>query len=226
MIPSSRHNLNTGNPFFCIPKQLPESDSNNNFLPQPNALTKIRLYPENKIWIWIILLSWVNKQLWILIPSLNISHCRIDLELLARGHGGKEKEGDHSKFYCGEDKDGGCGWVWSRRKDGQGKAGWHLSVHSHACETGSIKFDFRAEMSRFMNLQPPHRAILYQVCSYHRHNLYICMLSCAPECFYGLGPAPCPADLDHWSPPPDSEGRGKRVLLLGTSTDEPVSYWT
>ena len=74
MIPSSRNNLNTGNPFVHIPKQLPESDSDNNFLPQPNALTKIRLYPENKIWIWIILLSWVNKQLWILIPSLNIPH--------------------------------------------------------------------------------------------------------------------------------------------------------
>jgi hypothetical protein len=54
---------------------LPESDSDNNFLLQPNALTKIRLYPENKIWIRIILLSWVNKQLWILIPSLNIPHC-------------------------------------------------------------------------------------------------------------------------------------------------------
>ena len=44
MIPSSRNNLNTGNPFVCIPKQLPELDSDNNFLP----------YPENKIWIWII----------------------------------------------------------------------------------------------------------------------------------------------------------------------------
>ena len=54
MIPSSRNNLNTGNPFVCIPKQLPELDSDNNFLPQPNSLTKIRLYPENKIWIWII----------------------------------------------------------------------------------------------------------------------------------------------------------------------------
>ena len=49
MIPSSRNNLNTGNPFVHIPKQLPESDSDNNFLPQPNALTKIRLYPEKKI---------------------------------------------------------------------------------------------------------------------------------------------------------------------------------
>ena len=49
MIPSSRNNLNTGNPFVHIPKQLLESDSDNNFLPQPNALTKIRLYPENKI---------------------------------------------------------------------------------------------------------------------------------------------------------------------------------
>ena len=55
-------------------KQLPELDFDNNFLPQPNALTKIRLYPENKIWIQIILLSWINKQLWILIPSLNILH--------------------------------------------------------------------------------------------------------------------------------------------------------
>jgi hypothetical protein len=49
MIPSSGNNLNTGNPFVRIPKQLPESDSDNNFLLQPNALTKIRLYPENKI---------------------------------------------------------------------------------------------------------------------------------------------------------------------------------
>jgi hypothetical protein len=46
---TSRYNLNTGNPFVHIPKQLLESDSDNNFLPQPNALTKIRLYPENKI---------------------------------------------------------------------------------------------------------------------------------------------------------------------------------
>jgi len=74
MILSSRNDLNTGNPFVHIPKQLLVSDSDNNFLPQPNALTKIRLYPENKIWIRIILLSGVNKQLWILIPSLNISH--------------------------------------------------------------------------------------------------------------------------------------------------------
>ena len=49
MIPSSRNNLNTGNPFVHIPKQLLELDADNNFLPQPNALTKIRLYPENKI---------------------------------------------------------------------------------------------------------------------------------------------------------------------------------
>jgi hypothetical protein len=49
MIPSSGNNLNTGNPFVCIPKQLLESNSNNNFLPQPNALTKISLYHENKI---------------------------------------------------------------------------------------------------------------------------------------------------------------------------------
>jgi len=75
LIPSSRNNLNTGNPFVRIPKQLLESDSDNDFLPQPNALTKIRSSPENKIWIQIILLSWVNKKLWILIPSLNISHC-------------------------------------------------------------------------------------------------------------------------------------------------------
>jgi hypothetical protein len=49
MILSSRNNLNTGNPFVRIPKQLPESDSDNDFLPQSNALTKIRLSPGNKI---------------------------------------------------------------------------------------------------------------------------------------------------------------------------------
>jgi hypothetical protein len=49
MIPSTRNNLNTGNPFVPIPKKLLESDSDNNFLLQPNALTKIRLYPKNKI---------------------------------------------------------------------------------------------------------------------------------------------------------------------------------
>jgi hypothetical protein len=42
-------NLNTGNPFVRMPKHLLESDSDNDFLPQPNALTKIRLSPENKI---------------------------------------------------------------------------------------------------------------------------------------------------------------------------------
>ena len=41
MILSSRNNLNTGNLFICIPKQLLESDSDNNFLLQPNASTKI-----------------------------------------------------------------------------------------------------------------------------------------------------------------------------------------
>jgi hypothetical protein len=49
MILSSGNNLNIGNPFVHIPKQLLESDSDNDFLLQPNALTKIRLSPENKM---------------------------------------------------------------------------------------------------------------------------------------------------------------------------------
>ena len=58
------------------------------------------LSPENKIWIQIILLSCVNKQLWILIPSLNISHCHKHSDNLFISRGSIQIPSGGQKLIC------------------------------------------------------------------------------------------------------------------------------
>jgi hypothetical protein len=59
-----------------MPKQLLKSNSDNNYFPQRDSHSAIRLYRLKKVWIRFSLLSWPNKLIWILIPSLHISCSR------------------------------------------------------------------------------------------------------------------------------------------------------
>jgi hypothetical protein len=48
IILSSRNNLNTGNTFVDLTEQLAQSNSDNSYVPQTDALSRFRLYPPDK----------------------------------------------------------------------------------------------------------------------------------------------------------------------------------
>jgi hypothetical protein len=48
IILSSRNNLNTGNTFVDLTEQLPQSNSDNSYVPQTDVLSRFRLYPPDK----------------------------------------------------------------------------------------------------------------------------------------------------------------------------------
>ena len=62
IILSSGNNLNMENTFVGLTEELPQSNSDNNYSPQTDQLSRFILYPPDKIWIWPILLSASNKE--------------------------------------------------------------------------------------------------------------------------------------------------------------------